>query len=153
MVGFVLGALFVLALPHHEPEAPPPRAAPVQALPEPPPQGKPLAPPRISTIEAVFDAYGQYAVWDHDTTEVALWNSEAKSFSDCFEVMRTPEGYFFRSIPHLTHPILTHGVKGDPPIRFTETAEQRADWLGEKNEQDWSALQESIRRPSSQKPP
>ena len=152
MVGFILGALFILALPHHENEAPAP-AAPPAIPPDPPPRKVPLSPPRISTIEAVFDAYGQSAVWDHDTTEVALWNSESESFSDCFEVLRTSEGCFFRSIPHLTHPVLTHGIKPDAPIRFTETEEQRAEWLGEKNEEDWHALQNSMNSPSSPKAP
>ncbi len=152
MVGFVLGALFILALPHHENEPPAP-VAPVRTPPEPSPRRIPLSPPRISTIEAVFDAYSQYAVWDHDVTEVALWNTESDSFSDCFEVLRTSEGCYFRSIPQLTHPVLTHGVTADAPIRFTETVDQRAEWLGEKNEADWRVLQDSMKRPSSQKPP
>jgi hypothetical protein len=152
MVGFVLGALFVLALPHREPETPVQSVVLPPAPVEPPPRRIPLSPPRISTIEAVFEAYGQYAVWDHDTTEVALWNSESESFADCFEVLRTPEGYFFRSIPRLTRPVLTHGVKADAPLRFTETAEQRSEWLGEKNEEDWRVLQDSIKSQSTPKP-
>ncbi|MGD1029717.1 MAG: hypothetical protein ABSA05_01120 [Opitutaceae bacterium] len=149
MVGFLLGALFVLALPHHETEEPAAAVPPPPSLAEPPGKKVPLTPPRISTIEAVFDAYGQDAVWDHDTTQVALWNSESDSFADCFEVLRTPEGYFFRSIPKLTHPVLTHGVKPDSPLRFTETADQRAEWLGEKNEEDWRALQDTIKNQTS----
>lgn len=150
-VGFVLGVLFVLALPHQSTEEPAP-VAPVLAPAEPVIK-KPLAPPRISTIEAVFDAYGQYAVWDHDTTEVALWDSESKSFSDCFEVLRTPEGYYFRSIPKLTRPVLTHGVKEDSPLRFTETAEQRDEWLNAVNEEDWHVLQDSIKDQAASKSP
>jgi len=152
MVGFVLGALFVLALPHRETEEPASAVPPPPSLAEPTSIKLPVTPPRISTIEAVFDAYGQYAVWDHDTTEVALWNSESDSFSNCFEVLRTPEGFFFRSIPKLTHPVLTHGVKADCPLRFTETAEQRAEWLGEKNEEDWRVLQDTIKTQTSRDP-
>jgi hypothetical protein len=152
MVGFVLGALFVLALPRQSTEEPAPTIAPGPAPAEPAVK-KPLAPPRISTIEAVFDAYGQYAVWDHDTTEVALWNPASESFSDCFEVLRTPEGFYFRSIPKLTRPVLTHGVKADSPLRFTETAEQRDEWLNAINEEDWHILQESIKDKASPKSP
>src|SRR5471032_501903 len=71
-VGFLLGALCILALPRPAPLAPPAVATSVE--PPPPAVRAVPGPPRIATIEAVFDAYGQDAVWDHDTTEVAIWN-------------------------------------------------------------------------------
>ncbi len=150
-VGFLLGALCVLALPRPAPPATPSAAVPAPA--GPPAIKATPGPPRIATIQAVFEAYGQDAVWDRDTTEVAIWDSETGDYSDCYEVLRMPQGFFFRSIPRLTRPALTHGVKPDAPLRFTESAKQREEWLGEKNEETWRVLQESIRSQSAQKPP
>jgi len=141
-LGFVLGALFVLALPRRgeEPVARPPADAPVQAPPKPP------AAPRMTTIEAVFSAWEKYAVWSNDTTEVALWSPEAMSYSECYEVLRTPAGYFFRSIPRLTRPVLTHGVVNESPLQFTETVRQRQEWLGEVDRENLKALSEAARQ-------
>ena len=144
-LGFGLGALFVLALPRHaEVEHDP---GPVIEAPVTRPVRPPEA-PRITTIEAVFAAWDKYAVWSNDTTEVALWNSETQSYSDCYEVLRTGNGYFFRSITSLTRPILTHGVVDESPLQFTETARQRAEWLGEVRKENLKALSDSITRPA-----
>jgi len=137
MLGFALGALFILALPRRQAE-PPPRPA----TPRPPPTS--LTPPRITTIEAVFALWGKYAVWDHDMTQVALWNSDSGAYSDCFEVVRLDEGFFFRSISHLTRPVLTHGVTSNSPLEFTETEEQRREWLKASAEENWRALGEAL---------
>lgn len=142
MLGFVLGALFVLSLPRHKPEAPvPPK---VQA----PAPSRPAA-PRLTTIEAVFAEWGKYGVWSHDLTEVALWNPETHDYADCFEVLRSGGAYYFRSIPHLTRSVLTHGVVPNSPLEFTETAEQRQEWLREKTQEDWRALGDSLNRNST----
>jgi hypothetical protein len=143
-LGFVLGALFVWALPRHEGEDPaahPAEAAP--AKPSPPP-----APPRITTIEAVFDAWGKYAVWNDDTTEVALWNSETMNFSDCFEVVRVGDNHYFRSIPRLTRPVLTHGIdeKSALPLEFTETQRQRDEWMAEVHKESWKEFYDANRQ-------
>jgi hypothetical protein len=129
-LGFVLGAGFVLALPR--------RAAPSAPAPaEPPPVVKYAEAPHLSTIEAVFAAWGKYAVWDNDITEVGLWNSDTKDFSDLFEVLRVGDACYFRSIPHFTRPLLTHGVKSGSPLEFTETEAQRQEWLRASDEQTW----------------
>jgi fermentation-respiration switch protein FrsA (DUF1100 family) len=130
-LGFVLGAAFVLALPRHDP--PPPvqitltPAAPVAVAP------KPVETPSFTTVEAVFADWGRGAVWDRDVTEVALWDSAKRSYSDYYEVVRFGENYYFRSITRLTRPLLTRGAKPDAPLQFTETAEQRQDWLRESS--------------------
>ena len=140
MLGFVLGALFVLALPRHLPQAPvPPVPA---AAPQPAVRREPL---RLMTIEDVFLEWSQYAVWMNDRTEVALWNAETKDYTDCFEVLRSGSACYFRTIPRLTRQALTHGVPEDSPLRFTETEEQRREWLGEKAQEDWRALGEAMR--------
>jgi hypothetical protein len=127
MVGFVLGALFVLALPRHRLAAPAaPSLAPARS------ELSVLVAPPLTTIEAVFAEWGQYAVWDHDVTEVALWDSQTKDFSDDFEVLRVGDDDYFRSIPRLTRPVLTHGAPSGSPLRYTETQEQREEWLRER---------------------
>jgi hypothetical protein len=142
-LGFALGALFVLALPRRaaiEPGARPARDA-VAAKP-----AKPAAAPRITTIEAVFAAWDKYAVWSNDTTEVALWDSQTMSYSECYEVLKTGDGYFFRSISRLTRPVLTHGVVDESPLQFTETARQREEWLAEVDRENFKALSEAARQ-------
>jgi hypothetical protein len=139
MLGFVLGALFVIALPRRHPESPPPPAAEPA---RPPPAAR--QPPRLTTAEAVFTEWARYAVWENDRTEVAIWNAETGDYTDCFEVLRSGDGYYFRSISRLTRPVLTHGVRPDSPLRFTETEEQRQEWLGQKAQEDWRALGEAM---------
>lgn len=125
MLGFVLGALFVVALPPRKPAAGPAPRVLEFAKPAPPREAQPL-----STIEAVFEEWGGYAVWFDDTTEVALWNGAYRDFTDCYEVRRFRDGYYFRTIPALTRRTLAHGqIPPDCPLRFTETEEQYREWL------------------------
>lgn len=100
---------------------------------------------RIPTIEAVFEQYGHYAVWKNDVTEVAMWSADTKDFTDFYEVARMDGNYYFRAIPHLTRPVLTHGVPADCPLMFTETAEQRQQWLSDVRKENWRALSEGAR--------
>jgi hypothetical protein len=135
MLGFALGALSVLALPK--------RAEVEQAAaPSPAPAARPAkpAPAGIPTIEAVFTEWDRFAVWSEGTTEVALWSSETSSFSDCYEVRRIGDAYYFRSIPSLTRPVLTHGVAPNSPLEFTETLQQRQEWLGEVRTENWKQI-------------
>lgn len=144
-LGFVLGALFVWALPQREPAPAAPAPAEValettRLLPR-------SGPAQLSDIEAVFAVWGQYAVWEHDLSEVALWDTETRDFSRYYEVLRSADNHYFRSIDHLTRPILTHGVKADSPLQYTETEAMREEWLRERREEDWKAIKESV--PSS----
>jgi hypothetical protein len=136
-LGFVLGALFVLAWPRRSADLP--EASPaIEAVP-----AKPLAvaaAPKIGTIDAVFAAWGGGAVWSDGTTEVALWSPETKSYSDCYEVVDVDGEYYFRPIPALTRPLLTHGVPENSPLQFTETELQRQEWLGEVRKENWKAF-------------
>jgi len=139
-LGFVLGALFVWALPTPEQEAPP--AANRDAAPPSPPAAR-TTPPPLSDIEVVFAVWGHDAVWENDLSEVALWDTETRSFSRFYEVLRNGDRQYFRSIDRLTRPILTHGVREDGPLRFTETEAMRAAWLREKREEDWKMIRET----------
>ena len=136
MLGFALGALFVLALPRRQPQPEAP------AIPRPPVTA--LAPARMTTIEAVFAQWGKYAMWDRDVTQVALWNSDTGGYTDCFEVVRLGDGDYFRSLPRLGRPLLTHGVPSDSPLAFTETEEQRQEWLKANADENWRSLQSTL---------
>jgi len=142
-LGFVLGALFVIALPRRSGVEPAPRPAAPEEAPRP---SRPAEAPRLTTIEAVFAAWDRYAVWSDGMTEVALWSPESKSFAECYEVTRVGDAYYFRSITGLTRPVLTHGVPEDSPLQFTETARQREEWLGEVGKEKWKAIGEGMRR-------
>jgi hypothetical protein len=120
MLGFVLGAFFVWALP--EPEKKPPTSpAPVERAPE---QTMPIARlPRLTDVEAVFAQWDRYAIWESDVTEIAYWNEDTRSFSNFFEVLRMGDRLFFRSIPKLTRPLIKRGVEAHSPFLFTGVAE------------------------------
>lgn len=125
MLGFVLGALFVVALPPLGDKPAPEVQVKVVEVPRP----APAEPPQLTTIEAVFAEWGGQAVWFDDTTEVALWNSERKAYSDFYEVRRVGGVHYFRTIPRLTRRILTHGKElPGSPLQFTETEEQYQEW-------------------------
>ena len=109
LLGFVLGAGFVWSLPR--PAAPAPAATP-------PPPTVQLARPVATDIEAVFHDWGRPAVWDRDLTEVALWDVDRRSYSICYEILRAGDVLYFRSIPKLTRPVLTHGVPHTSPNTF-----------------------------------
>jgi len=143
MLGFLFGILFMLTLPRHE--APSPSAAP----PEPSPLFLHSTPPRLTTIEAVFEEWGKYAKWDKDVTEVALLADPiTRSNRECYEVLRMGGDYYFRSIPRLSRPVLTHDLPDDPkspsPLEFTESAAQRQQWLHAKSEENWRAFDDAL---------
>jgi hypothetical protein len=144
LLGFGIGVLFIWMLPPSEPPAAAglePAAAPVAR-----------SAPQIAVIEAVFAEWGSSASWENDVTEVALWSSETGSYSQCFQVIRTGGMYFFRSIPRLTRPVLTRGVRDNSPLQFTESEAQRAEWIGAKNQETWRALSEAARNQAAPPP-
>jgi hypothetical protein len=144
LLGFGIGVLFIWMLPPSEPPAAAglePAAAPVAR-----------SAPQIAVIEAVFAEWGSAASWENDVTEVALWSGETGSYSQCFQVIRTGGMYFFRSIPRLTRPVLTRGVRDNSPLQFTESEAQRAEWIGAKNQDTWRALSEAARNQAAPPP-
>ena len=120
MLGFGLGAFFVWALPEPE-KKPSPPPAPAERAPE----QKMLVVrlPRLSDVEAVFAQWDRYAIWENDVTEIAYWSEETGSFSDFFEVLRSGDRLFFRSIPKLTRPVVRRGVEARSPLLFTGVRE------------------------------
>ncbi len=137
MLGFVLGVVFVLALPPRK-SAPPPLA--IRPAATPPATSAPPTVERAKFFEAVFAEWSKYAVWDNELTEVAFWNSETKAFSDRFEVFRSGDRYYFRSIAQFTRPVLMHGLPKDSPLQFTETVASREEWLRENTAEDVRAF-------------
>jgi hypothetical protein len=128
MLGFVLGAVTVASLPPWRTEKPAAKASAAEPAPA-AARVAPQEPPRISTIEAVFDEWKAYAVWDYNTAEIALWNGETRAFSDYFEVLRYADRYYFRSLPVLSRRIITRGpALPNCPLQFTETEEQYQTW-------------------------
>ncbi|HTZ21516.1 MAG TPA: hypothetical protein VMC06_11605, partial [Opitutaceae bacterium] len=103
MLGFVLGAFFVWALPEPKKELPS-SPVPVERTPE--TTTRPPRLPHLTDVEAVFAQWDRYAIWENDVTEIAYWNEETRSFSNFFEVLRSGDRLFFRSIPKLTRPLI-----------------------------------------------
>lgn len=131
MLGFVLGALTVIALPPLRKSTPRPVMAESRgaADKESNQRNDPAPPPQLTTIEAVFALWGQHAAWTDSMTEVALWNSHRQSYSDFYEVMRDGNTFYFRSIPTLTRRIIERGKPmPDSPLLFTETEAEYQEW-------------------------
>lgn len=139
-LGFILGALFVLSLPEEK------SAATAPAKPEPPVVR--LERPVLTEIEAVFVEWGHLAVWENDLTEVALWDAERKAYAQFYEVLRNGDTFYFRSIPRLTRPVLTHGVPENAPLQYTETEERRREWLQARWEQSFAKPETKLERPA-----
>jgi len=120
-LGFLLGAMFVLALPRGDrnPAAPAAASAPVVKLER----------PKLTEIEAVFADWEHYAVWENDLTEVALWDPATHTYAIFYEVLRSGENYYFHTIPHFTRPVLTRGVPDQSPLQFTETERSHREWI------------------------
>ncbi|MSU66614.1 MAG: hypothetical protein EXS38_11045 [Opitutus sp.] len=124
MLGFVLGVLFVVALPSR-------KVAPVPSAPERLLQPAPPPPLQVTTIEAVFADWGAFAVWENEITEVALWNTERNDFVDFYEVRRFGDTLYFRTMARLTRRIVNRGklLPENCPLLFTETEEHYREWL------------------------
>jgi hypothetical protein len=120
---------------------------------EPPKPSAPRKAPELTTIEAVFAAWGGNAVWSDDVTEVALWNIEDKAFTNFYEVRRYGDTYYFRTIPRLTRRIIARGKPlPDSPLQFTETEEQYREWL-KYGRVERPADREPQQRPTFSPPP
>ena len=125
MLGFVLGALSVLLLPKSKP-ASVPVAAPVLAVESP---VSPRQPGPLSRIEAVFERFGEGAVWSDNVTEVAMWDPATERYADFYEIRRVEGNLYFRTIPALTRRVIARGKpQPDSPLQFTETEDQYREW-------------------------
>lgn len=101
--------------------------AAAQVKPEPPPAPKP--PPQhlpLSEMEAVFEKWGEGAVWVHDVTQVAFWNPVTNQYTEYVEILRNGEDLYFRSLPKLTRPLISDPADPNAPLRLTETEEEHA---------------------------
>lgn len=122
LLGFLLGALFVWTLPSEDKTAE--SLSGVN-----PPQVVQLERPKLSDVEAVFAEWERFAVWKNNISQVAMWDTEKRSYSIFYEVLREGDGYYFRSIPQLTRPVLMRGVPDNAPLQFAETEESRRAWI------------------------
>lgn len=150
MLGFLLGAAFILALPRK----PPAVLRPIVMAPS---EKKVITQtPLLTTIEAVFPLWAQYAVWQDDVTQVALWNSEVGDFAECYEVRRSDGVYYYRTIPHLTNVVRRHGPKPptECPLLFTETEDQYREWRENgRTERPAETPRPALVRPKIEAPP
>lgn len=151
MVGFVIGALFAFGVDREldrrnqtkSPATPMPPAS-VPAKVEPQKSSSALKDrTSLSAIENIFAQYDSHAIWRNDLTEIALWNAETNKFSECFEVMRSGEYYYYRTIPSLTRPVLRPNPAPELPLRYTEPEDeqlkrlqQQPAWLPPSTEPD-----------------
>jgi hypothetical protein len=125
MVGFIAGALFAYGVRRevvsHDETKPSPPAAQVPMPAEPPHSASALKNrSSLSAIENIFTQYEGRAVWHNDLTEVALWNAETGKYSELFEVMRSGDDYYFRTLPHLTRAVIRQSDDPNLPLMFTE---------------------------------
>ena len=132
MLGFVLGGIFVYTMQRYFVPAVPPAAAlapteqtlpPAVAAPVPaetPPQRLPLL-----ALEEIFETYQHHALWDVDTTQVALYNPVTHSLSEYLEVLREGDKFYYRTIPRLTRPIVDRGLDPRSRVQFTEPSGPR----------------------------
>ena len=169
MLGFVLGALTFYSandyLRHRETQAPPAAepdtgaagaaaAAPpadTAQQPEPPPpdtttQASPLLDNSrqmtLFAIDAIFREWAVNALWEYDTTEVALWNPATGGHSTAIEVCRLGTDaagyeYYYRRIPRLTRPLIRDDSRPHAPIIFTESEDAAKLRRQKENERWW----------------
>lgn len=122
-LGFILGAMFVWSLPDEETKT---NAALSAELPT---KVMQLERPKLTEVEAVFSEWERFAVWKNAVTQIAMWDTEKRSYTLYYEVMQQNGEYYFRSISKLTRPLLTRGVPADAPLQFAETEESRRAWV------------------------
>jgi hypothetical protein len=122
MLGFMLGALFIWALPRREslasstpPPAPQKTTAPVA-----------LPPPRLTDVEAFFADWGHHAIWANDVTYIAAWNLDTRSYRDAFEVLRSGDRLYFRSVPRPPGLRVLDGVPPNSPLQFFNPVAERS---------------------------
>lgn len=125
LLGFIIGATFVFLLrrDYIRPVPPPvaladtsgPSSTTIQAV-----ERKPDA--SLATIEAVWAVWGEHAIWEGETTQVAMWNVDKGGFSEFFEVVRYGDHVYFRSLTRLTRPVIDRGLGIQCPLQFTAPA-------------------------------
>ena len=124
MVGFIIGAIFAYGVQRESARRNEPKSIPLPAaVPKVEAQKNAAAlkdHASLTAIENIFTQYQNQAVWHNDITEVALWNAETSKYDEFFEIMRSGELFYYRTIPHLTRAVIRHNVDPNSPLRFTE---------------------------------
>lgn len=148
-LGFILGVIFVWFLPKPAPEV----VEVATRNESPPPLVATLTKPDFSELEAVFADWDKYAIWENDTTEVALWDIDTSQYARFYEVLRSGNQYYYRSIAGLNRPLLTHGVPVNAPLLFTEPQARRDEWVEQQDGSKWKAITDSIQKKFPTTPP
>lgn len=118
------------------PAAQRPAAAKAAKPPEPASEEIPVNAGTLRAVEQTFERWGGYAVWENDTTEIAVWDPRRKKHSDTYEVRRHEGRFYFRALRALTRPLIDHGVSATMPVQFTEPPEARARFYREHPDYD-----------------
>lgn len=126
MLGFLLGAGFVWSFTRDAE-----KSAPAGLIVQEWPKAVVVPPSPLTTIEAVFDAWKENAVWENNVTEVAMWRAETAAYSEFYEVRKLGETLYFRSIPRLTRRLIRSGppLPSNAPLQFTESEAHYLAWL------------------------
>lgn len=82
----------------------------------------------LTDVERIFQRWGGYAVWENDTTEIALWSMQNQRHDDYYEVRRIGGEFYFRTLARLTRPVIDHGERARRPVAFTETQVMHDDY-------------------------
>ena len=140
-LGFAGGLVFAFAFLKSAPAPEEPK--PVQVKPAPAPVAGavlrqiPNLPRDASTlgeVEALFQAWGGYAIWKYNATQFALWNRETDAHTDFYEARRVSRIYYFRTLPEKDWPLIDHGEMVRCPLWFAETPEMREKFYHEHPE-------------------
>jgi hypothetical protein len=131
MVGFVVGCVFAYVV-DRELERRNPKPPVAQPAAKQTPQAQTIAPATppamrlsLNEVDAIFRQATDDAVWEHDLTQIALWNPLTQKFSDLVEVMRSGEYFYYRPLSRLTRPLITAQAEPGVLILFTETEADR----------------------------
>jgi len=122
-LGFALGCLFGWLV--FRTRAAVPMPDPAGRAPAPRPEVI-VTPGHLAAVENLFATWGGYAVWEENLTEIVAWSRQSGRIqAEYYQVLRAHRRFFFRTLQHLTRPVIDHGELVRCPLAFTETEEMR----------------------------
>lgn len=82
----------------------------------------------LPEVENLFRIWGGYAVWDNDLTEIVVLRAQPGRIQpEYYQVLWVGRDFYFRTLSHLTRPLIDHGALARCPLVFTEPV-----WVREK---------------------
>lgn len=75
----------------------------------------------LAEVEKLFRIWGGYAVWEDDLTEIAVMRAQPGRIQpEYYQVSRVGRAFYFRTLSHLTRPLIDHGGLARCMLAFTE---------------------------------